>query len=1137
MPNQPVKPEYATGVSPDEVGAPLPVPSGEHGEQPSAPDLSIIASKIEPPIIGGSVLTRPRLVGWLDQQKRARVMLVSAEAGYGKSTLLGDFSGRTDSTCLWYRLETSDGDWITFLSHLVAAVRRAFPGFGRPTEALLRHLAAMGPSREVVVGTFLSDLGTLGSASLILILDDYHLVEDSEDVRVIMARLLERAPATMRFVLAGRGKPNLPLGRLAAQGRVAELTTSDLRFTRSEIEELFGSKYGQPLGRETCDIVERRTEGWAASLQLVSASIAASRPSEVGQFIEALSGAQGPIYDFLAEEVLSRLSPLTQRVLIHASLIDRVTPRLVSAALSATADPVDVSGVEACMRDVEVLGLLSHQADAATGVRIHPLLRQFLEHQLAQHSSPVEIRSMHHAVARCAEEDDWLVASKHFALAGQPDEAMRVLGAAASQALGTGAWGAAAEVVASMPDTPPPPAVEVIKARALTSSGRPDLAITALAGISEAPLNKDELTLVSLARASALQMAGQSDELWREVQNLGALGHTDPVVSHLADTWLLIRSACQGGSIADARRSLDQLVSMSSTSNLGHYAGIALHNSSTAALSQADYPSAARLAIQARSALVESPPDASIRPSTLSTQAIALAEMGQYGDARMLSEEASSAPDAHPDALADGSYLAAVAGERARAKNLDDRLRRLMSSGPTQVGAVQQARVARVAILLSDGDFREAASQADRLATDSMDELDGVSRSAYLRALTSTLLERRNAPSQIAEAIEASQRQESWRWELRARTVEAAANADESELGRLIAECGELSGLAILEMADLLGASLGAIGSVPTALSQSIARHPSRWRPILLRQLNRGSDQAALVAARLLTAYGTREDASQLAAFERKTSMAGRKDRLSRELVRRVSPTLRVHDLGRTMYEVVGGEVASSAARRKAPALLLFLVTRPKQTATREQIMEELWPNQGPSSAINSLHQTLHFVRRDIAPWQDDGATADYVPLNSELIYLDPELVQVDSVAFLRQSTEALISGDLGRAGPSIVRLYTGRFAPEFEYEDWAADWRILLHGKFLHLCQATVAALLGNGRVAQAIDVLSRALEIDGLAHDLREMLIRTLTRAGATDAAASHYRHYAILMERDLGVRAPPIDEILAGGDELKR
>jgi LuxR family maltose regulon positive regulatory protein len=125
--------------------------------------LAIIESKIAPELVQRPVLTRARLVGWLEQQKNARVVLISAEAGYGKSTLLGDFARRSAAPVVWYRIETSDGDWITFLSYLVAALRGMIADFGRSTEALLRHVAAMGSS-GTVLAQFLIDLSAVANA-------------------------------------------------------------------------------------------------------------------------------------------------------------------------------------------------------------------------------------------------------------------------------------------------------------------------------------------------------------------------------------------------------------------------------------------------------------------------------------------------------------------------------------------------------------------------------------------------------------------------------------------------------------------------------------------------------------------------------------------------------------------------------------------------------------------------------------------------------------------------------------------------------------------------------------------------------------------------------------------------------------
>jgi hypothetical protein len=126
------------------------------------------------------------------------------------------------ATCaLWFKLDHTDGDWVTFINYLIAAYREAVPDFGRVTLPLLANIAAANPTREVVLGTFMSELGRLTEEPMLLILDDYHLVDESSDVQLIMSRLLRDAPPTLSYVLLTRRKPELPIGRLSAMGEVA----------------------------------------------------------------------------------------------------------------------------------------------------------------------------------------------------------------------------------------------------------------------------------------------------------------------------------------------------------------------------------------------------------------------------------------------------------------------------------------------------------------------------------------------------------------------------------------------------------------------------------------------------------------------------------------------------------------------------------------------------------------------------------------------------------------------------------------------------------------------------------------------------------------------------------------------------
>jgi DNA-binding SARP family transcriptional activator len=666
----------------------------------------------------------------------------------------------------------------------------------------------------------------------------------------------------------------------------------------------------------------------------------------------------------------------------------------------------------------------------------------------------------------------------------------------------------------------------------MTAAGDPADAIAILDAIEDSSMDTDERTLVALAKATALQAAGASDEYASVLKSLGGMSHSHRVVARLTSTWALMGIASQGGSLSEAGRSLNRLSLDASRAGLTHFAGIALHNEATVALAQADYKMAVQLAIEAGATLATSRVDESVRPSTLVVRASALAELGRIGEAIALSDEAVMMVGAHPDVYADAAFLASVSGDRERAESLEHRLRKVVHSGSTQVGALHLARVTRVVRLICSGDAPAALVEARTLDCDARDELDGVSRARYLLAHASTIVGSDEALALTRAAISVAEAQQAWRWDFRLRLLEAVLRNDGRDLARWVADCAELSPLAILELADVLGGSLHMFDQVPQPLAQSIARHPHRWRPVLRRQLLTDRNPSAAAAACLLSEFGAHEDAESLAQYEHSLGASGRRIRLSQALVRRVSPTLRVHDLGRTTYDVAGQEARASAARRKALGLVLYLVTRPKQTSTRELMMEELWPNQTPAGALNSLHQTLHFVRRDIAPWREGGATADYVALDSEVVYLDPELVQVDSVAFMRQASEALASRNPTEVGASIARLYTGRFAPEFEYEDWAEDWRTLLHAQFLRLSQVSATGLAKAGRYQEAIEVLTRAVEIDPLALDLRASLIRALERDGSVDAATDHYRQYVRLSKRELGIRAHRLEELLAEG-----
>ena len=336
-------------------------------------------AKVQRPSLRRETLRRDRLIAWLRIKIHHRVVLITAEAGYGKTTLLSDYARHSRRPTIWYRLDEEDRNWVSFLHYLVAAGREIEPTFAKTTGELLSQLgASAGPSRDTIVATFMRELQSLATGGAALIIDDYHLVDDVPDIRVLVRELIASAPERLTLVFISRRTPTLPLARLRSHGEVAELTATDLRFDLDETERLFRDTYGRQLEPDVLADLADRTEGWAASLHLVNTALQDRSPSEIRAFVHGLTGATGELYDYLAEEVVGELDEGTQRFLMQTSVLQAVDPTLAEV----------VSGVPAAQAQelitvVERMGLLSSRGRGIRRSRsYHPLVREFLAARL-----------------------------------------------------------------------------------------------------------------------------------------------------------------------------------------------------------------------------------------------------------------------------------------------------------------------------------------------------------------------------------------------------------------------------------------------------------------------------------------------------------------------------------------------------------------------------------------------------------------------------------------------------------------------------------------------------------------------------------------------------------------------------------
>ena len=287
----------------------------------------LIATKLYVPKLRRGLLARPRLSAHLRRGAESRLTLVSAPAGFGKTTLLAEWMGETpgeDRCVAWLSLDPSDNEPESFWTYVVTALQTAVPGVG---SGVLELIASSPLPTDLVLTTLLNELAA-APGEVWLVLDDYHLV-DSHDVRDGMTFLLEHLPPHVHVVLSTRADPDLPLARWRVRGELVEIRAADLRFTSDEAATYLNEATGLHLAAGDVEVLEERTEGWIAALQLAALSIQGRE--DVSSFIARFAGNDRYIVDYLVEEVLAHQSEPVREFLLHTAVLDRLTGPLCDA--------------------------------------------------------------------------------------------------------------------------------------------------------------------------------------------------------------------------------------------------------------------------------------------------------------------------------------------------------------------------------------------------------------------------------------------------------------------------------------------------------------------------------------------------------------------------------------------------------------------------------------------------------------------------------------------------------------------------------------------------------------------------------------------------------------------------------------
>ena len=388
-----------------------------------------LRTKLFVPSVRANLVPRPRLIERLNQglELGHKLTLVSAPAGFGKTTLVSEWVTGSDRPVTWLSPDEADNDPIRFLTYLVAALQLVKENIAERVLALLQ--SPQPPPTESILTALLNEISTIPD-NFVLVLDDYHVI-DAKAVDSALTFLLERMPPQMHLVITTREDPSLPLARYRVRGQLTELRVSDLRFTNSEAARFLNQVMGLNLSAENIAALETRTEGWIAGLQLAALSMRGHK--DAASFIQSFSGSHHFVLDYLVEEVLNQQSESVQSFLLQTSILDRLCGPLCDAVRFGKTPDLDPhlsfsgSGQETLEYLKRANLFIVPLDNERRWYRYHPLFADLLRQRLQQISSSAgdegrDVAKLHNRASVWYEDNGLEIEAFHHAAAANDIE-------------------------------------------------------------------------------------------------------------------------------------------------------------------------------------------------------------------------------------------------------------------------------------------------------------------------------------------------------------------------------------------------------------------------------------------------------------------------------------------------------------------------------------------------------------------------------------------------------------------------------------------------------------------------------------------------------------------------------------------
>ena len=364
--------------------------------------IPVVHTKVILPRRREDLLSRKRLLDLLNDLLDDRLVIVTAPAGYGKTSLLIDLACQHELPFCWYNLDTLDQDPLRFIAHFIASISQRFPGFGEQSNASLQAMSLGNLSLEYVLASIIEEIYQVIREHFVMVIDDYHQVADSQPVNVFINRFVQEVGENCHLVLLSRSLlplDDLPL--LVARSQASGLGMRELAFRADEIQALMLQNYHQVIPLAAADELVQKTEGWITGLLLsaqtmwqgMSDRILAARASGVG------------LYDYLASQVLDQQPPEIREFLLRTSLLEEFDVRLCQAVLGTS--PPGMSWQEMMVTVLRQNLFVLPVGESGTWLRYHHLFRDFLQNQLNKERPDEENRILRSLAYVYAKREEW----------------------------------------------------------------------------------------------------------------------------------------------------------------------------------------------------------------------------------------------------------------------------------------------------------------------------------------------------------------------------------------------------------------------------------------------------------------------------------------------------------------------------------------------------------------------------------------------------------------------------------------------------------------------------------------------------------------------------------------------------------